>query len=65
VSISSVTSAAAATPTLLSSGSSSAGRPSDGDTAAQEAAESLSTKTAEAQNGGYAPGSVGLVNKTA
>jgi hypothetical protein len=66
MSISSVQSAAASVPTLLSSGSpSTASRPTDGDTAAKEASESISTKMAETQNGGYAPQSTGLVNKTA
>jgi hypothetical protein len=36
---------------------------SDGDTAAQENAESITTKTAEAQNGGFAPSQTHLVNK--
>jgi hypothetical protein len=40
-------------------------RPTDGDTPAQEAAESTTTKRAENQNGGLSPGSAGLVNKTA
>jgi hypothetical protein len=40
-------------------------RATDGDTAAQEAAESGATRIAEAQNGGFAPNSAGLVNKTA
>lgn len=44
---------------------STAGRASDGDTAAQEAAEGTSTKQAETSNGGYAPHSAGLVNKLA
>jgi len=56
---------AASTPTLLSSGGSAkGGRASDGDTAAQEAAEGASTKIAEAQNGGFSP-SKNIVNKTA
>jgi|HubBroStandDraft_6_1064221.scaffolds.fasta_scaffold295522_3 hypothetical protein len=56
---------AASAPTLLSSGSSAtSGRASDGDTAAQEAAEGASTKIAEVQNGGRAP-SKNIVNKTA
>ena len=38
---------------------------SDGDTAAQEAAESSTTKQAEKSNAGHAPHSAGLVNKTA
>jgi hypothetical protein len=65
MSISSVQSAAASVPTLLSSGSSAKpGRASDGDTAAQEAAEGVSTKLAESQNGGFSP-SKNVVNKTA
>ena len=43
----------------------STGPASDGDTVAQEAAESTATKQAEKSNGGYAPNSAGLVNKTA
>ncbi len=50
-------------PSLLS-GASAPGRASDGDTAAQEAAESSATKIAETQNGGFAP-SKNIVNKTA
>jgi hypothetical protein len=65
MSIASVQSSAASVPTLLSSGPTTSGRPSDVDTAAQEAAEGASTKLAEVQNGGYAPKSAGLVNKTA
>jgi hypothetical protein len=38
---------------------------SDGDTAAQENAESITTKTAEAQNGGFAPAQTHRVNKLA
>ena len=37
-------------------------RAADGDTAAQETAEPTATKLAEAQNGGFAPNSAGLVN---
>jgi hypothetical protein len=64
--MSSVSSVSAPAPTLFSSGT-SAGRPSDGDTPAQEAAEGTATKMAETQNGGRAPAanSAGLVNKTA
>ena len=51
-------------PATLSSNTSTTARASDGDTAAQEAAESSATKIAEAQNGGFAP-SKNLVNKTA
>ena len=36
---------------------------SDGDTVAQESAESIATKTAEAQNGGFAPTQTHLVDK--
>jgi hypothetical protein len=36
---------------------------SDGDTAAQENAESLATKAAEARNGGFAPAQTHRVNK--
>jgi hypothetical protein len=59
---------AASAPTLLSSGSSASsgsGRASDGDTVAQEAAEGASTKLAEVQNGGRAPSTKNVVNKTA
>ena len=37
-------------------------RAPDGDTPAQEAAETAATKQAEKQNGGYAPNSSGAVN---
>ncbi len=51
-------------PTTLSSSASAPARDADGDSAAQEAAESSATKIAEAQNGGFAP-SKNLINKTA
>ena len=50
-------------PNILSSQSPQ--RPTDGDTPAQEAAESNTVKRAETQNGGLPPSSAGLVNKTA
>jgi ribosomal protein L34 len=53
-----------APPAKASSTGTSTSRPaSDGDSAAQEAAESASTKTAEAQNGGFVPSSNHRVNK--
>ena len=51
-------------PTTLLSGASAPARGRDGDSAAQEAAESSTTKIAEARNGGFAP-SKNIVNKTA
>ncbi len=42
-----------------------AGRDSDGDSAAQEGAESPAAKQTETQHGGLAPNSAGLVNKLA
>jgi hypothetical protein len=51
-----------ATALQLLSGQTSNSRPSDGDTAAKEAAESAATKLTEVQNGGRAPN---VVNKTA
>jgi hypothetical protein len=50
-------------PNILSSQSPQ--RPADGDTPAQEAAESTAVKRAEIQNSGLPPSSAGLVNKTA
>ncbi len=52
------------TPSVLAPSAPTAGRAPDGDTAAQEAAESGATKIAEAQNGGYAPAKH-VVNKLA
>jgi hypothetical protein len=49
----------------IPSSQASSKRPTDGDTPAQEAAESVATKTAEKQNAGYAPRSAGLINKIA
>ena len=59
----SVSSIASSTPSILTAAT--ATRPTDGDTPAQEAAESALVKLAEAANGGFARNSAGLVNKTA
>ena len=48
----------------LLSGQGAKGRAADGDSAAKEAAESATTKTAENSTGGIAP-SANAVNKTA
>ena len=40
---------------ILSGSSQTVARPKDGDTAAQEAAESATGKRAETQNGGFSP----------
>ncbi len=51
-------------PATQSSNAPTPARDSDGDSAAQEAGESSTTKVAEAQNGGFAP-SKNIVNKIA
>jgi hypothetical protein len=51
-------------PATLATSASTPARSSDGDSTAQEAAESSKTRTAEAQNGGSAQ-SKNIVNKTA
>jgi hypothetical protein len=57
----------AAQPKAASTGATPApgARASDGDTAAQEAAESIASKQAEKLGGGFAPNSSGAVNRIA
>jgi hypothetical protein len=62
--VSSVASTAAVT-LLASASKAGGGRAADGDSAAQEKAESGRTQIAEAQNGGTAPTQGRVVNKLA